>query len=49
VIQPLGPESVAMPMQSRRQFLTNAALAGGAGLGGFGVWGKALAAEPPPA
>src|SRR5215472_17476546 len=38
-----------MPIgQSRRQFLTNAALAGAAGLGGFGVWGKALAAEPPP-
>jgi NitT/TauT family transport system substrate-binding protein len=37
-----------MPIQSRRRFLTNAALAGAAGLGGFGVWGKALAAEPPP-
>jgi NitT/TauT family transport system substrate-binding protein len=37
-----------MPMQSRRRFLTNAALAGAAGLGGFGTWGKALAAEPPP-
>jgi NitT/TauT family transport system substrate-binding protein len=35
-------------MQSRRRFLTNAALAGGAGLSGFGSWGKALAAEPPP-
>src|ERR1700751_3052635 len=35
-------------MQSRRRFLTNAALAGGAGLGGFGAWGKAFAAEPPP-
>jgi NitT/TauT family transport system substrate-binding protein len=35
-------------MQSRRRFLTNAALAGAAGLGGFGTWGKALAAEPPP-
>jgi NitT/TauT family transport system substrate-binding protein len=34
-------------MQSRRRFLTNAALAGAAGLGGFGAWGKALAAEPP--
>jgi NitT/TauT family transport system substrate-binding protein len=38
-----------MPIaQSRRRFLTNAALAGGAGLGGFGAWSKALAAEPPP-
>jgi NitT/TauT family transport system substrate-binding protein len=38
-----------MPIvQSRRQFLTNAALAGAAGLGGFGAWGKASAAEPPP-
>jgi NitT/TauT family transport system substrate-binding protein len=37
-----------MPIQSRRRFLTNAALAGAAGLGGFGAWGKALAAEPPP-
>jgi NitT/TauT family transport system substrate-binding protein len=37
-----------MPMQSRRQFLTNTALAGAAGLGGFGAWGKALAAEGPP-
>jgi NitT/TauT family transport system substrate-binding protein len=38
-----------MPMvQSRRRFLTNAAFAGAAGLGGFGAWGKALAAEPPP-
>lgn len=37
-----------MPIQSRRRFLTNAALAGVAGLGGFGAWGKALAAEPPP-
>src|SRR5262245_10756227 len=36
-----------MPIQSRRRFLTNAAFAGAAGLGGFGVWGKALA-EPPP-
>ena len=35
-------------VQSRRRFLTNAALAGAAGLGGFGAWGKALAAEPPP-
>src|SRR5215469_14806324 len=34
--------------QSRRHFLTNAALAGASGLGGFGAWGKALAAEPPP-
>jgi NitT/TauT family transport system substrate-binding protein len=37
-----------MLIQSRRGFLTNAALAGAAGLGGFGAWGKALAAEPPP-
>jgi NitT/TauT family transport system substrate-binding protein len=38
-----------MPMMpSRRRFLTNAALAGTAGLGGFGIWGKAFAAEPPP-
>jgi NitT/TauT family transport system substrate-binding protein len=38
-----------MPVvQSRRRFLTNAALAGAAGLGGFGAWGRALAAEPPP-
>jgi hypothetical protein len=37
-----------MPIQSRRRFLTNAALAGAAGLGGFGAWGEALAAEPPP-
>ena len=37
-----------MPIQSRRRFLSNAALAGAAGLGGFGAWGKALAAEPPP-
>jgi NitT/TauT family transport system substrate-binding protein len=38
-----------MPIvKSRRRFLTNAALAGAAGLGGFGAWGKALAAEPPP-
>ena len=37
-----------MLIQSRRQFLTNAAFAGAAGLGGFGAWGKAFAAEPPP-
>jgi NitT/TauT family transport system substrate-binding protein len=37
-----------MSTQSRRRFLTNAAFAGAAGLGGFGAWGKALAAEPPP-
>src|SRR6516162_939402 len=38
-----------MPIeQSRRRFLTNAAFAGAAGLGGFGTWRKALAAEPPP-
>ena len=37
-----------MPIQSRRRFLTNAAFAGTAGLGGFGIWGKALAAESPP-
>jgi NitT/TauT family transport system substrate-binding protein len=35
-------------VESRRRFLTNAAFAGAAGLGGFGAWGKALAAEPPP-
>jgi NitT/TauT family transport system substrate-binding protein len=35
-------------VQSRRRFLANAALAGAAGLGGFGAWGKAHAAEPPP-
>jgi NitT/TauT family transport system substrate-binding protein len=37
-----------MLIQSRRQFLTNAAIAGAAGLGGVGTWGKAEAAEPPP-
>jgi hypothetical protein len=37
-----------MLIQSRRRFLTNAALASAAGFGGFGAWGKALAAEPPP-
>jgi NitT/TauT family transport system substrate-binding protein len=37
-----------MSIQSRRRFLTNAAFAGAAGLGGFGAWGKALAADPPP-
>ena len=37
-----------MPKQARRQFLTNAAFAGAAGLSGFGIWGKSLAAEPPP-
>src|SRR5262245_58060382 len=37
-----------MLTQSRRQFIRNAAFAGAAGLGGFGAWGKALAAEPPP-
>ena len=37
-----------MPIQSRRRFLTNAALAGAVGFGGFDTWGKALAAEPPP-
>src|SRR5262249_14904089 len=37
-----------MLMQSRRRFMTNAAFAGAVGLGGFGAWGKALAAEPPP-
>ena len=40
-------------IQSRRRFVTNAAWAGAAGLGGFGVaglggLGKSLAAEPPP-
>jgi hypothetical protein len=33
---------------SRHRFLTNSAFAGAASLGGFGAWGKALAAEPPP-
>ena len=38
-----------MPIvQSRRRFLTNAAFAGAAGLGGFGPWGKVFAVEPPP-
>jgi len=37
-----------MAIQSRRLFLTHAAFAGVAGLGGFGTLGKALAAEPPP-
>jgi NitT/TauT family transport system substrate-binding protein len=37
-----------MSIQSRRRFLSNAALAGAAGLGGFGTWRKALAAEGPP-
>jgi NitT/TauT family transport system substrate-binding protein len=37
-----------MQIQSRRRFLTNAAFAGAAGLGGFDVWDKALAADPPP-
>jgi hypothetical protein len=37
-----------MSTQSRRRFLTNAAFAGAAGLGGFDIWGKAQAAEPPP-
>jgi NitT/TauT family transport system substrate-binding protein len=35
-------------VQSRRRFLTNAAFVGAAGLGGFGAWDKALAAEEPP-
>src|SRR6516165_2682149 len=48
VIQPFGSGRCSMPIQSRRRFLSNAALAGAAGLGGFGAWGKALAAEPPP-
>src|SRR6516162_10932007 len=34
--------------QTRRRFLNNAAFAGAAGLGGFGAWSKARAAEPPP-
>jgi hypothetical protein len=39
--------------QSRRRFVTNAASAGAAALGGFGVaglggWGHSLAEEPPP-
>ena len=34
-----------MPIQSRRRFLTNAAFAGAAGLGGFGAWARSLAAE----
>jgi hypothetical protein len=34
-----------MPIvQSRRRFLTNAALAGAAGLRGFGAWSEAQAA-----
>jgi NitT/TauT family transport system substrate-binding protein len=37
-----------MPIRSRRRFLTNAAFAGAAGLGGFSAWSKALAGEPPP-
>src|SRR5262252_9906658 len=37
-----------MPIQSRRRFLTDAAVAGAAGFGGFDTWGRALAAEPPP-
>jgi NitT/TauT family transport system substrate-binding protein len=37
-----------VPIESRRQFLTNAAFAGAAGLSGFSIWGKSLAAEPPP-
>jgi len=37
-----------MPIQSRRQFLTNAAFAGAAGLSGFLASGKSRAAEPPP-
>ena len=37
-----------MPIQSRRQFLTNAAFTGAAGLGGFLASGKSRAAEPPP-
>jgi NitT/TauT family transport system substrate-binding protein len=37
-----------MPIvQSRRRFLTNAALAGAAGVGGFGAWSEAQAAEGP--
>jgi NitT/TauT family transport system substrate-binding protein len=47
-IEPLESGRVAMHIQSRRQFLTNAAFAGAAGLGGFGAWGKAQAAEGPP-
>ena len=40
-------------VQSRRRFVTNAAVAGTAGLGGFGfvglgAGGKSFAAEPPP-
>jgi NitT/TauT family transport system substrate-binding protein len=37
-----------MPIQSRRRFLTNAAVAGAAGIVGSGIWGNARAAEPPP-
>src|SRR5215469_16531006 len=48
VIQLLGSGRCSMPIQSRRRFLANAAFAGAAGLGGFGAWGKAFAAEPPP-
>src|SRR5215472_8393996 len=48
VIQPFGSGRCSVPTQSRRRFLTNAAFAGAAGLGGFGTSGKSLAAEPPP-
>src|SRR5215470_14834477 len=35
-------------IQTRRQFLSYAALASAAGFGGLGIWDKAVAAEPPP-
>src|SRR5215831_7480288 len=47
VIQPFGGRC-SMQFESRRRFLTNAAFASAAGLGGFGAWGKSQAAEPPP-
>jgi NitT/TauT family transport system substrate-binding protein len=43
-----GGVSMVAIVQSRRRFLTNVAFAGAAGFGGFGTWGKALAAETPP-
>jgi NitT/TauT family transport system substrate-binding protein len=48
VIQLFGSGRYSMPIQSRRRFLTNAAFAGAAGLGGVGAWGKSQEAEPPP-
>jgi hypothetical protein len=48
MIQPFGSGRCSMSSQSRRRFLTHAAFAGAAGLGGFLASGKSLAAEPPP-